>query len=198
MKGMLPACRIDDDISHAGLRMLLREEGPTFQRLKTWKASTDPKYAEKGPVRALVRDRLPRGDPGRRRPQVVFCVTEFGPLKLHPGPGGSGPRSAAGAKSKDASRGPPETAPPIPVPPGCGPSSPPISWARTSCSAASSRTRPGPVPGVLPLPVVALPAGHQDRDHLRQLQPAPEHGQRHSGRHLGRREQRRNRLRPDQ
>jgi hypothetical protein len=25
-----------DDISHEGLRILLREEGVTFQRLKTW------------------------------------------------------------------------------------------------------------------------------------------------------------------
>ena len=36
-----------DDISHEGLRALLREEGVTFQRLKTWKASKDPRYAEK-------------------------------------------------------------------------------------------------------------------------------------------------------
>jgi transposase len=36
-----------DDISHEGLRTLLREEGVTFQRLKTWKASTDPDYAVK-------------------------------------------------------------------------------------------------------------------------------------------------------
>ena len=36
-----------DDISHEGLRMLLREEGVTFQRLKTWKASKDPRYAAK-------------------------------------------------------------------------------------------------------------------------------------------------------
>ncbi len=36
-----------DDISHEGLRALLREEGVTFQRLKTWKASTDPDYAVK-------------------------------------------------------------------------------------------------------------------------------------------------------
>jgi transposase len=28
-----------DDISHDGLRVLLREEGVTFQRMKTWKAS---------------------------------------------------------------------------------------------------------------------------------------------------------------
>jgi hypothetical protein len=30
-----------------GLRALLREEGVTFQRLKTWKTSTDPRYQEK-------------------------------------------------------------------------------------------------------------------------------------------------------
>jgi hypothetical protein len=36
-----------DDISHEGLRVLLREEGVTFQRLKTWKASTGPHYAVK-------------------------------------------------------------------------------------------------------------------------------------------------------
>ena len=34
-----------DDISHEGLRALLREEGVTFQRLKTWKASKAPRYA---------------------------------------------------------------------------------------------------------------------------------------------------------
>jgi transposase len=36
-----------DDISHEGLRVLLHEEGVTFQRLKTWKASKDPGYAVK-------------------------------------------------------------------------------------------------------------------------------------------------------
>src|SRR6266700_7933185 len=36
-----------DDISHEGLRALLREEGVTFQRLKTWKASSDPHYQAK-------------------------------------------------------------------------------------------------------------------------------------------------------
>ena len=36
-----------DYISHEGLRMLLRAEGVTFQRLKTWKAPKDPQYAEK-------------------------------------------------------------------------------------------------------------------------------------------------------
>jgi transposase len=36
-----------DDISHEGLRVLLREEAVSFQRLKTWKASKDPEYAVK-------------------------------------------------------------------------------------------------------------------------------------------------------
>ena len=47
-----------DDISHEGLRTLLREEGVTFQRVKTWKASKDPDYAVKkatGPGRARRR-----------------------------------------------------------------------------------------------------------------------------------------------
>nr|WP_241989788.1 MULTISPECIES: helix-turn-helix domain-containing protein [unclassified Streptomyces] len=34
-----------DDISHEGLRILLREEGVSLQRLKTWKTSRDPGYA---------------------------------------------------------------------------------------------------------------------------------------------------------
>jgi hypothetical protein len=36
-----------DDISHEGLRVLLREEGVSFQRLTTWKASRDPAYEAK-------------------------------------------------------------------------------------------------------------------------------------------------------
>lgn len=36
-----------DDISHEGLRILLREEGVTFQCVKTWKTFKDPDYAAK-------------------------------------------------------------------------------------------------------------------------------------------------------
>lgn len=36
-----------EDISHEGLRALLREEGVSFQRLKTFKASTDPDFEPK-------------------------------------------------------------------------------------------------------------------------------------------------------
>jgi hypothetical protein len=36
-----------DDVSYEGLRVLLREEGVSFQRLKTFKTSRDPDYAAK-------------------------------------------------------------------------------------------------------------------------------------------------------
>jgi transposase len=59
-----------DDISHEGLRTLLREEGVTFQRIKTWKASKDPDYeAKKARVEHLYaiadREVIPEaGEPG--------------------------------------------------------------------------------------------------------------------------------------
>lgn len=37
-----------DDASHEGLRALLREEGVSFQRLKTFKVSNDPNYEANG------------------------------------------------------------------------------------------------------------------------------------------------------
>jgi transposase len=77
-----------DDISHEGLRVLLREEGVTFQRLKTWKASKDPDYAvKKARVEHLyaIADREVVPEPGE--PEVIFCVDEFGPLNLQPHPG---------------------------------------------------------------------------------------------------------------
>ena len=77
-----------NDISHEGLRVLLREEGATFQRLKTWKASKDPDYAEK---KARVEELYAIADreaaPEDSDPEVIFCVDEFGPLNLQPRPG---------------------------------------------------------------------------------------------------------------
>src|SRR5881227_1709483 len=72
-----------DDISHEGLRTLLREEGVSFQRVKTWKASKDPDYAaKKARVEHLyaIADREVAPDAGD--PEVIFCADEFGPLNL--------------------------------------------------------------------------------------------------------------------
>ncbi|MCJ0867938.1 helix-turn-helix domain-containing protein [Streptomyces sp. AP-93] len=72
-----------DDISHEGLRVLLREEGVSFQRLKTWKTSRDPDYAAK---KARVEHLYAIADgeviPEDGEPEVVFCLDEFGPLNL--------------------------------------------------------------------------------------------------------------------
>jgi transposase len=94
-----------DDISHEGLRVLLRAEGVTFQRLKTWKASKDLRYAaKKARVEQLyaIADREiapPGGDPA-----VVFCMDEFGPLNLQPRPGRQW--AAVSGKGKEPGRAP--------------------------------------------------------------------------------------------
>ena len=77
-----------DDISHEGLRVLLREEGVSFQVIKTFKQSNDPDFeAKKNRVLELYdiadgKARAKRGDPS-----VVICMDEFGPLNLLPRPG---------------------------------------------------------------------------------------------------------------
>ena len=94
-----------DDISHEGLRVLLRQEGVTFQRLKTWKSSKDPRYAEKK-ARAeqlyAIADREAVPEDGD--PEVIFCVDEFGPLNLQPRPGRQW--AAIGGKGKEPGRAP--------------------------------------------------------------------------------------------
>jgi transposase len=94
-----------DDISHEGLRTLLREEGVSFQRIKTWKASADPQYAaKKARIEHLyaIADGEVVPDPGE--PEVIFCVDEFGPLKLQPRPGRQW--AAVSGRGKDPGREP--------------------------------------------------------------------------------------------
>jgi transposase len=77
-----------DDISHEGLRVLLREEGVSFQAVKTYKTSTDPDYeAKKNRVLQLYAIADGKADPGPDDPTVVICMDEFGPLNLQPHPG---------------------------------------------------------------------------------------------------------------
>jgi transposase len=96
------------DISHEGLRELLRAEGVSFQAVKTWKQSADPEYAAKkarinqlyaiadyetGPAPASTgagAEAAPGSAGaagGGSDPEAVFCLDEFGPLNLQPRPG---------------------------------------------------------------------------------------------------------------
>lgn len=77
-----------DDISHEGLRVLLREEGVSFQVIKTWKQSNDPDFeAKKNRVLELYDIADGKAQPGDGDPTVIFCMDEFGPLNLLPRPG---------------------------------------------------------------------------------------------------------------
>src|ERR1700685_4049469 len=64
-----------DDISHEGLRMLLREEGVSFQRIKTWKTSKAPDYAvKKARVERLYAIADGEVVPDAGEPEVIFCM----------------------------------------------------------------------------------------------------------------------------
>jgi transposase len=94
-----------DDISHEGLRVLLHQEGVSFQRVKTWKASSDPDYeAKKARVEHLYAIADGEVIPEEGEPEVVFCIDEFGPLNLQPHPGKQW--AERGGKHKDPDREP--------------------------------------------------------------------------------------------
>ena len=94
-----------DDIRHEGLRSLLREEGVSFRRMKTWKASRDPNYAaEKARVEHLYAIADGEVVPEESEPDVIFCLDEFGPLNLQPHPGRQW--AERGGRHKDPDREP--------------------------------------------------------------------------------------------
>ena len=94
-----------DDISHEGLRVLLREEGVSFQALKTFKASNDPDFeAKKNRILQLYAIADGTVEPGEGDPTVVICMDEFGPLNLQPHPGKQW--AETGGKHKDPAREP--------------------------------------------------------------------------------------------
>jgi transposase len=91
-----------DDISHEGLRVLLREEGVSFQVIKTWKQSNDPDFeAKKNRVLHLYDIADGKANPGNNDPTVVICMDEFGPLNLLPRPGKQWAPRATASESAD-------------------------------------------------------------------------------------------------
>ena len=157
-----------EDISHEGLRELLRAENVSFQAVKTWKASADPDYAaKKARVDHLyaIADGEAAAGPGD--PDVVFCLDEFGPLNLQPRPGlAVGPprrhhpragRAAAAAAAGDLPPHRRGTAPVRRV--GAG--------QRQDVRAHQEAQAARRVPAVLPLPAQPAPGGCADRDRLR-------------------------------
>ncbi len=84
----LVARGVVDDISHEGLRLLLREEGVSFQAVKTWKTSTDPDYeAKKNRVLELYAIADGTAEAALGDPTVVLCFDEFGPAEPDAAPG---------------------------------------------------------------------------------------------------------------
>ncbi|WP_326822187.1 hypothetical protein [Streptosporangium sp. NBC_01756] len=75
--GLLVAEEAVDDLSHEGLRILLCEEGVSFQRLKAWKISRDPDYAPRRPA-SNTSTRSPRSYPKRASPKPASARTGSG------------------------------------------------------------------------------------------------------------------------
>ena len=70
-RGLIPG------FTNEWVRRLLRREGLTAQRIRTWKTSTDPDFDPKGGASApSTRSARPRSS--------VICFDEWGPLELRP------------------------------------------------------------------------------------------------------------------
>ncbi len=94
-----------DDISHEGLRVLLREEGVSFQVIKTWKQSNDSDFeAKKNRILELYAIADGTAQPGETDPTVVICFDEFGPLNLQPHPGKQWAQTGPAGKGANAPR----------------------------------------------------------------------------------------------
>lgn len=184
-----------DDISHEGLRILLRGEGVTFQRVKTWKTSKDPEYAAK---KARVEHLYAIADgevvPEDGEPEVVFCLDEFGPLNLQPHPGRQW--AERGGRHKDPDREPrPRRRATYTRPHGVRHLFAAYDLGnRPALRPHQAEKAPHEVPGVLPLPAQPAPPREAHRDRARQLLPAPDHQVLSAGRGVGGGEQRRVRL----
>jgi transposase len=132
-----------DDISHEGLRVLLREEGVTFQRLRLGRALLTPSSRRRRPGSSgSTRSPTTRRNRARMSHRSSSASTSSGRSICSRDLVGSGPRSAATRANPGASHvrgcGRRSTAPA-----GSGTFLPPTTWAATSSTGTSSPARPG-------------------------------------------------------
>jgi hypothetical protein len=73
-------------ISHEGLRLLLHQEGVSFQVITAWRQSTDPDFVTR---KNRIRHQYGLMDGTDDDPDVVICMDEFGLLNLSRIPAGS-------------------------------------------------------------------------------------------------------------
>jgi hypothetical protein len=135
-----------------------------------------------------------RSSPGPANRRSFFCVDGFGPLNLQSHPGRQW--AAAGGKHKTAR--PRAAAPPPRHLPAHRGGAAPVRRLRAgrgqTVRAHQAAQDPGPVPGVLPLPALPLPAHRCASRSSATTSTPPDHPQRQARRSLGAGEQRRDRL----
>jgi hypothetical protein len=104
--GQCAATAIDDQVlAGNGPCSICAIGWDVFQRIKTWKASRDPRYREKkARIDHLYAIADREAAPELEDPEIVFCVDEFGPLNLQPRPGRQW--AAVGSKGKEPGHAP--------------------------------------------------------------------------------------------
>jgi transposase len=176
----LVAEEVVTDISHEGLRQLLREEGVSFQALRTGKRSNDPEFeAKKNRILELYAIAHRQAKPGPGDPSVVICIDEFGHLQPQPGGKAWAPRAKPRRIRATYTR-----------PHGVRHLLCTLDVADDLLTGKATERKPRRVPRRLRRDPRPLPIRHQDRPRSRQLLAA----QRRPGQSLGRRQQRRARL----
>ncbi len=171
----LVAKGVVDDISHEGLRDLLRKEGVSFQVIKTSKQSNDPDYeAKKNRVLDLYDIVDGKAEAGPGDPTVVICMDQCGPLTCCPGPASS--EAGRGEQGQGLARlsPPPTQAGDLTAHSGrASPDGGARPGHRQDVRPREAQQEPHHVPGVLPLPALAVPARGPHRHRVGHLQPAP-------------------------